>query len=58
MSKFRISLRFEPRDMWAGIYWNRQGGLAFDVFICIIPMFPIMIRWWRGRYTRLISFGY
>lgn len=48
-----ISLKFESRDLWLGIYWDyKNDGHKFgkwqrspDVFICILPTLPIILRW-------------
>lgn len=43
-----IGLEFKKEDMWVGIFW-RNGLRKYDllrcveIFICIIPMFPIHI---------------
>jgi hypothetical protein len=44
-----VALKFEPRDLWVGVYWNktRRGPLHTDVFICLIPLFPVQIRKYR-----------
>lgn len=48
---FRLS--FEPRDIWVGVYWNgweNDGSWRdehFDVYVTIIPMLPLRLRWWR-----------
>ena len=40
-----ISLRYEPRDLWIGVYWDRPiWGLV--IYICILPMLPIRIHWY------------
>lgn len=57
----RASLKFEPRDLWVGVYWNFDsisrtimtgffGGnfhKYLAVYICILPMLPIKLefRW-------------
>jgi len=46
--KIKIGVRFEPRDLWIGVYWNRfecAGGKYLDVYICLIPMFPICLHY-------------
>lgn len=49
----RISLKFELRDLWIGVYWSvahkheLPGGIdrRIDVYICLLPCLPIHIRW-------------
>jgi len=48
----KIKIKFEPRDMWIGLYWNHRYEYNFefqcnyiDYFICIIPCFPIHIHY-------------
>ncbi len=39
-----IRFRFEPRDIWVGIYWKWWkcvAGKYLDVYVCILPMLPI-----------------
>ena len=40
--------KFEPRDMWIGVYWKRFPS-AIDLFICILPCLPIniYIQWFK-----------
>jgi hypothetical protein len=35
-----ISIRYEPRDLWWGIYRDPKHQ---RIFICIVPCFPIVI---------------
>lgn len=38
----RIELKFEPRDLWIGVYWNRHW-YALEVYICIVPLLPLKV---------------
>lgn len=40
---WHISLLFEPRDLWIGLYWNYQRNSAYEFYLCIIPAFPILL---------------
>jgi len=56
-----LRLEFKPQDCWVGVYWRRTpwGGMYLDrgwlqgcvtdVWICLVPMLPIHIRWGRGK---------
>jgi hypothetical protein len=50
--KFRwAKLKFEPRDIWIGLYWNfKNDGHKFgkwwrylDIYICIVPTIPLQL---------------
>jgi hypothetical protein len=35
---------FEPRDIWVGAYWTRADDRSLKVYICLLPMLPILIQ--------------
>lgn len=48
--RISIELLFEIRDIWVGLYWdvNYQdipNEWHLDVYICLIPMFPLHIKY-------------
>lgn len=53
MKKPTVRLKWEPRDLWIGVYWTREWGGWWDnpvrdgwsAYICILPCLPIHIRW-------------
>lgn len=48
-----IRVKFEPRDLWIGVYWNVTHRdllpsplwWRIDVYICLVPCLPIHFRW-------------
>lgn len=43
---------WEPRDIWVGVYWNherRSRMYRFDVYVCLVPFFPIRLTWRGSR---------
>ncbi len=53
----RIRLRFEPRDLWVGLYWTVQllyiqnwtRHTEVRLYVCLLPMLPICLAWTRRR---------
>ena len=48
----KISIKFNRRDAWMGVYWKStaiyQDKPIHDIYICLIPFFPIRIKYdWR-----------
>lgn len=43
-SKLSVSLVFEPRDIWMGLYWNKPSQRECAAWMCLIPCFPIRIQ--------------
>ncbi|MDF0554892.1 hypothetical protein [Kamptonema sp. UHCC 0994] len=41
-SKFKCELKFEPRDLWIGVYWDYKYADLY-LHICLIPMLPICL---------------
>lgn len=39
-----VRMEYKFQDAWIGIYWDRQP-LGLDVWVCILPMFPIHFGW-------------
>lgn len=56
----KISVKFDPHDLWIGVYWRVKwhvklvsGGTTYGrkvhIYICVVPMLPIHIEWWRKK---------
>lgn len=41
-----IRMFVEPRDIWVGVYWNRQPD-ELRVYVCIIPCLPVLLTFRR-----------
>lgn len=44
----KLTARFEPRDIWVGLFWDRrqdytEGGPVLHVYVCPIPC--VVIHW-------------
>lgn len=37
-----IRVKFEPRDVWIGVYWNREPN-ALKFYICFLPLLPVIV---------------
>jgi hypothetical protein len=40
-----IRVKFEPRDIWIGVYWNKPY-YGLEVYICVVPCLPIKLQWY------------
>lgn len=61
---FDIYLKFEPRDLWIGAYWDLTKGTVkatyrcLKVYVCIVPMFPLCLSWeWWLKEQRMEPSG-
>lgn len=43
---FVLSISFDPRDFWIGLYVPESSGFM-QFFVCIVPMFPIYVAWYK-----------
>jgi hypothetical protein len=41
--RVKIKLKFEPRDIWIGVYWTITSNVL-HIYVCIVPLLPIHIR--------------
>ena len=40
--KWRIRLKFEPRDIWVGLFWDRAYD-GLHLYVCLLPMIVVHI---------------
>lgn len=38
-----LSIAFEPRDVWIGVYWDRPEFAKLVLYLCLIPMLPFRV---------------
>ncbi|KKK99317.1 hypothetical protein LCGC14_2633970 [marine sediment metagenome] len=62
-NKNMIRLKFEPRDLWVGVYLQppvivRTGEYKNKIFICLVPMLPVIITWTKYVLTDEEISGY
>ena len=50
-----MNIKYEPRDLWIGIYWTKARATTLEtdyeqytVYFCIIPCFPIIFTFKRN----------
>jgi len=46
-----IRIYFEPRDIWVGVYWNKDCDWILSVYICILPLLPIRLYFMKAHET-------
>lgn len=55
----QITVKFEPRDLWIGVFWKLHRSIEskfkrLELYICIVPMFPIYITFaWNWDYRHV-----
>jgi len=50
-----VRIKFEPRDLWIGVYWCDAGRNSapgyirryWKIYVCIVPCFPIIFEFHR-----------
>src|SRR3990167_335118 len=38
-----VTLKFEPRDLWVGVYWTLSPFRVLMIYVCIVPTLPIRL---------------
>ena len=41
----RCEIKWEPRDLWVGVFWTHGAYNSFHIYICVVPCFPLHL-WW------------
>lgn len=50
---WRVSLEREWRDVWVGVYWDKERrtmATVFHVYLCLVPCLPIHVQVLRNRW--------
>ncbi len=64
MNRPQLTVKFEPRDLWVGCFWDYTARDKADIYdyaelrfyFCIVPMLPIILTLtWGGVYFRGIT---
>ena len=45
--RFWMRMEFVPRDAWIGVFSRNHRQIKYDIWICLIPCFPLHISWLR-----------
>ena len=58
----KIRIEFKLQDMWVGGFWEKipylfrsEGLYTVNIYICLIPCFPIHIWWDKIDYAKQIE---
>lgn len=56
---FTLSLLFEKRDLWIGIFWEKlpltNPHVSHRIYVCFVPCFPFLISIWRKHDAPRVS---
>lgn len=50
--KTRLELKFEPRDLWVGLYWDRETTHEMEqlhLYFCLLPTLLIHLCIWKWK---------